>query len=92
MSLSEMTWRGIPNFKITCLKNNLAVSSSVTLVVVGMKIAYLVSLSTITRILSNPSERGNSGMKSMLTTSKGCDGIGIGCSNPVGPCLLGLVF
>lgn len=78
VSLSEIICHGIPNFEITCLKNSFAVSTSVILVVVGTIIAYLVSLSTITKMLSNPLEIGNSGMKSILTTSKGCEGIGIG--------------
>ena len=78
VSRSDMICRGIPNLEMTCLKNSLAVSTSVTLVVVGTMMAYLVSLSTITSMLSNPFEVGNSGMKSMLATSKGCDGIGMG--------------
>jgi hypothetical protein len=59
-------------------KNNLVVLTSVMVVVVGIKIAYLVSLSTMTRILLNPLERGNSGIKSIETTSNGWDGIRIG--------------
>jgi hypothetical protein len=37
----------------------------------------LVSLSTITRTLSNPFNVGNSGIKSIDTTSNGLEGIGI---------------
>jgi len=36
------------------------------------------------RYCSNPSERGNSGIKSIETTSNGWDGIGIGWSNLIG--------
>lgn len=75
-----------------CLKNSLAVSSSVTLVVVGTMMAYLVSLSTITSMLSNPCEVGNSGIKSMLMTSKGCEGTGMDWTKPTGPCHLGFIF
>ena len=44
----------------------MAVSTSVTETVVGIKMAYLVSLSTITRMLSNPDDKGNSRMKSKI--------------------------
>ena len=39
--------------------------------VVRMKIAYLMSLSIMTKILSNPDDEGNSGVKYIDTTSKG---------------------
>jgi len=61
-----MTCHGIPNLEMTCLKNSFAVSTSVIFVVMGTMLAYLVSLSTITSMLSNPFEFGNSGIKSML--------------------------
>ena len=77
-SLSIITCHGIPNFEMILWENNLAVPTSVMVVVVGIKIAYLVSLSRMTRILSNPSERGNSGIKSIETTLNGWEGIGIG--------------
>src|ERR1700692_4622093 len=71
VSLSEITCLGIPNFETTCLKNKAAVSTSVIFVVVGINIPYFVNLSTITKILSKPLDKGNSGIKSIDTTSKG---------------------
>lgn len=71
VSLSEITCHRIPNLDMTCLKNNFVVSSSVILVEAGIMIVYLVSLSMITKMLLNPLETGNSGIKSILTTSKG---------------------
>lgn len=59
------------------LKNSLTVSTLVTFIIVGIMMAYLVNLSTITSILLNPFKVGNSGIKFMLTTSKGCDGTGM---------------
>src|SRR5258705_13458378 len=50
ISLFIITCHGIPNFEMILWKNNLAVLTSVMVVVVGIKIAYLVSLSTMTRI------------------------------------------
>jgi hypothetical protein len=79
-----MTCQGIPNFKITCLKNKVAVSTSVIFVIVGINILYLVNLSTITKMLSNPLDKGSSGIKSIDTTLKGWDGMGIGCNNLAG--------
>jgi hypothetical protein len=38
---------------------------------VGMKLAYLASLSLMTRMLSCPLEIGSSGINFMITTSKG---------------------
>jgi hypothetical protein len=73
-------------------KNRVAVLTLEIEVVVGIKMAYLVSLSTITKILSNPSDSGNSGMKSMETTLKGKVGIGMGCNSPAGAWCLGLDF
>ena len=67
-----------------CLKNSSAVASSVIDVEHGMNVPNLVSLSTITRILLKPSDVGKSGMKSIVTTSKGRSGIGMGCNNPTG--------
>jgi len=76
VSLSDMTCHRILNLEVTCLKNSLAASTSVTFVVLGTMKAYLLSLSIITSILSNPFEVGNSSMSPMLMTLKGCDGIG----------------
>jgi hypothetical protein len=39
--------------------------------VVGIKVAYLVSLSTMARMLSNPDDEGNSRIKSIDIISKG---------------------
>src|ERR1700689_21093 len=85
VSLSEITCLGIPNFEMIWWKNNSVVSFSPIVVVVGINTAYFVSLSTITKILLNPSDKGSSGIKSMDTTSKGWVGLGIGCTNPKGP-------
>ena len=82
----------LKSLDMTCLKNNLGVSSSIILVVVRIMLAYLVSLSMITKMLLNPLETGNSGIKSILTTSKGCDGIGMGCNSPTSLWCLSLVF
>src|SRR6267154_6577389 len=70
-SLSVITCLRMPNFDMMWWKNNSAVPISVIAVVVEIKIVYFVSLSTITRILLNQLERGNSGIKSIETTSKG---------------------
>src|SRR5215471_11529718 len=84
VSLSEITCRGIPNFDMICLKNNLAVSFLLIVVWHGMKIPYFVNLSTTTKILSYPFDSESSGIKSMDTTSNGCVGIGIELSSPAG--------
>ena len=75
-----------------CLKKSLAVSSSVILVEQGMKIPYLVNLSTMTRMLSNPFDFGSSGIKSIDMTSNGLVGMGIGHRSPTGACCLGFYF
>ena len=76
----------------TLSNNSFAHSSSSIVVSVGIKIAYSVSLSTITKMLSCPDDSGNSGMKSIETTSNGCVGMGIGWSRPMGPCRRGFTF
>ena len=82
----------MPNFEIMWQKNKVAVLTLDIEVVVGIKIAYLVILSMMTKILSNPSDSGSSGIKSIETTLKGWDGIGISCSNQAGACRRGLAF
>ena len=61
-------------------------------VVVGIKIAYLVSLSTMTKMLSNPLDKRSWGIKSIETTSKGWDGIGMYWSDLAGVWHQGLDF
>jgi len=64
------------------LKNNCATLNAVKGCASGMKCAYLVSLSTTTKITSNPPDLGSPSIKSMLMVDHGCDGIGRGCSKP----------
>jgi len=49
-SWSEVTWEGVPCFETTCSMNSHASFVTSIVLVVGMKIACLVSLSTITRM------------------------------------------
>jgi hypothetical protein len=50
----------------------------------GKKCAYLVNLSTTTRMQLNCLEGGNPPMKSMEATSQGVEGMGRGLSKPGG--------
>ena len=75
---------GIPIFAIKCLNIKAAVSTSLIFMVVRINIPYFVHLSTIIRILLNPLDKGNSGIKSIDTTSQGLEGMGMGCNNLAG--------
>jgi hypothetical protein len=59
---------------------------------VGMKLAFMASLSLTIRISSHPSEIGSSGMNSMVMTPKGIDGIGMDWGSPNSTCHLGSDF
>ena len=73
---SDVTWEGVPCFVTTCSMNSRASPVASMVLVVGTKIACLVSLSTITRISVYPSEGGNCSIKSIDTDSQGCGGTG----------------
>ena len=60
---------------------------------VGMKLAFVASLILTIRISLHLSEIGSSsGTNSMVTTSKGIDGIGMDWGSPNSTCLLGSDF
>ena len=62
---SEVTCSGTPCLENTCIMNNIARSSEVQWMVVGMNMPCLESQSTITRIESQPEDVGRVSMKSI---------------------------
>src|SRR5271169_33517 len=81
---SDTRSEGSPCSLKTCRRYSSAVSSAVTLVVVGQKCAIFVRRSTHTRIALKSWERGSSTMKSRDTELQGDGGIGRGCKGPCG--------
>ena len=80
--LSETMSAGVPCLvKMFCKKIFASCGASMS-DLVGMKWAILVSRSTTTNIVSNPSETGNHSMKSMEMDDQGLSGIGRKRSGP----------
>ena len=75
---------GNPQYFTTLLKNNLATSSTMQCIEVGMKVAYLENQSTTTMMEPNPSDIGNTEMKFIETLSQGWFRVGKGSNNPLG--------
>ena len=73
---SEVTCDGTPCLENTWSTNNLARIGAVMVSTVGMNRDCLVRRSTMTRIVSNPDERGSFSMKSMDMEFHGRSGIG----------------
>src|ERR1700730_193336 len=73
--LETMSW-GAPCLVNTCFKNSVANSMALSVLRHSMKIAYFVSLSTITGIESKSKDRGNPSMKSIEMELHGRCGIG----------------
>ena len=72
----EVTCEGTPCLEKTWRTNNLANIGDVMVSMVGIKIDYLVRRSTITSIVSEPSDMGNFLMKSIDIEFQGLSGIG----------------
>ena len=72
----EVTCLGTPCLENTCIMNNVARSSDVQWMVIGMKIPCFESRSTITRIELQPEEVRRVSMKSMEMEFQGRSGIG----------------
>ena len=64
--LSEVTWEGMPCLENTWRTNRRAKSADVMMSWAGIKIACLVSRSTMTKIVSNPEDDGSFSMNSMV--------------------------
>src|ERR1700731_4913142 len=80
-----ISW-GTPCLVNTCLKNSVANSMALSVLRHSMKIAYFVSLSTITRIESKSKDRGNPLMKSIKMELHGHCRIGKNFISPYGLC------
>src|SRR3984893_4526162 len=80
-----MSW-GAPCLANTCFKNSVANSMAPSVLWHSMKIAYFVSLSTITRIESKSKDRGNPSMKSIEMELHGRCRIGRNFISPYGLC------
>src|ERR1700730_9949700 len=83
--LETMSW-GAPCLANMCFKNSMAKSMAPSVLRHSMKIAYFVSLSTITRIESKSTDRGNPSMKSIKMELHGCCRIGKNFISPYGLC------
>src|ERR1700731_379151 len=80
-----MSW-GVPCLANMCFKNSVANFMAPSVLQHSMKIAYFVSLSTITRIESKSKDRGNPSMKSIEMELHRCCGIGKNFISPYGLC------
>ena len=73
---SEVICDGTPCLEKTWSTNSLVSSGALIISTVGMKMDYLVSRSTMTRMVSKPENRGSFSMKSMEMEFHGHSGTG----------------
>ena len=88
---SEVTWDGTLCLEKTFFTKTSASPVASMVLMVSMKIACLVSLSTTTRMSVKPWDSGSCLMKSIEMDSQEHGGIGNCLSKPYGWCLFGLL-
>lgn len=77
-----MILEGTPNLHTQLSKNNCAQSTAVIEEEQGMNSTYLLNLSTIVNIQSNPLLTGRLVIKSIVICSKGLEGFSTGYNKP----------
>ena len=83
LSRSDTMERGMPWSLTTSWTKAAATVTAVKGCPSHIKGAYLLNLSTTTKMVSQPSDFGNPSMKSKNISSQTCCGIGRGCSRPL---------